>query len=112
MSNRDVSGSEFDPSSFDDVLELVRTWTTQTPLTGSQIVERLRARGVLVRATSSGRHVIVEAPQLHAGDPPEARRFVVPMPGQQMLQWVEHGVDQPPLHPRVIRPPGQTLHRV
>lgn len=112
MSNRDVCDREFDPSSFDDVLELVQRWTTQAPLTGSQIVERLRARGVLVRATSSGRHVIVEAQQQQAGDPPEARRFVVPMPGQHVLQWVEHRVDQPPLQPRVIRPPGQALHRV
>lgn len=113
MSDRDVSDRDFDPSSFDDVLELVSLWTTHGTLTASEIVDRLRARGVLVRATSNGCHVIVESPRAHAGDPPAARRFVVPTDRQLVQQWAEHRIEgMGPRHPRVLRPPGQLLHRV
>src|SRR5688572_13135283 len=112
MSDRDVSDRDFDPSSFDDVLELVSEWTTHSSMTASEIVDRLRARGVLVRATSSGRHIIVESPRAHAGDPPDARRFVVPSGRVPIGDWVEHRIERPTEHARVLRPPGQALHRV
>jgi hypothetical protein len=130
VSNRDVFVREFDPSSFDDVLELVGTWTRHESMTVSQIVDGLRARGVLVRATSSGRHVIVESPQRNPGDPPVARRFAVPNDGQSVGGWAEHRVDLPVGRPAdlpadrpvgaelshrrstVLRPPGQALHRI
>ena len=112
MSDRDVSDRDFDPSSFDDVLELVSKWTMDDSMTAAEIVDRLRARGVLVRATSSGRHVIVESRRANAGDPPDARRFVVPSAHVPVGDWVEHRIDQPTEGARVLRPPGQLLHRV
>ncbi len=112
MSDRDVSDREFDPSSFDDVLELVSEWTTHSSMTASEIVDRLRARGVLVRATSSGRHIIVESPRANAGDPPDARRFVVPSARVPIGDWVEHRIDRPTEPARVLQPPGQALHRI
>ena len=96
MNSRDAPENEFDPSSFDDVRELVRTWTEERSLTASQVVEGLRARGVAVRATSSGRHVIVEAP-CHPGGPTHGKLFVAPLAERRH---------------RVIRPPGDALHRV
>ena len=112
MGDRDVSRPDFDPSSFDDGLELVSVWTMHGAMTASEIVDRLRARGVLVRATSNGRHVIVESPRAHAGDPPDARRFVVPAGREPVQRWAEHRIEEPPEHPRVLRPPGQALHRL
>lgn len=96
MNNRDASDKEFDPSSFDDVRELVRTWTEDRSMTASQIVAGLRARGVAVRTTSSGRHVIVEAP-CRPGGPTQGKLFVAPLAERAR---------------QVIRPPGHTLHRV
>jgi hypothetical protein len=116
VSKRDVSDREFDPSSFDDVLELVSAWTRRESMTASQIVDSLRARGVLVRATSSGRHVIVESPRRNPGDPPDARRFAVPSAGQPLASWSDHRVDLPvdlgPERREIVRPPGQALHRI
>jgi hypothetical protein len=112
VSNRDVPDRDFDPSSFDDILELVSSWTIYRSMTASEIVDRLRARGVLVRATSSGRHVIVESPRANAGDPPDARRFVVPNAREAIGDWVAHRIDAPTDQPRVLRPPGQALHLV
>jgi hypothetical protein len=114
MSNRDVSDRDFDPSSFDDVLALVSAWTTtHTSMTASEIVDRLRARGVLVRATTSGRHVIVESSRCCPGERSEAKLFVVPTAGQHHVsQWVERGHDLSSRQHRVIRPPGQAMHRV
>jgi len=110
VTKRDASDKEFDPSSFDDVLELVGAWTAQGTMTAPQIVERLRALGVAVRATSSGRHVIVESQRRHLGEPAEAKLFVMPLaerrPSNQLLPAAPARV------PRVVRPPGQTLHRI
>jgi hypothetical protein len=114
MSNRDVSDRDFDPSSFDDVLALVSAWTTtHTSMTASEIVDRLRARGVLVRATTSGRHVIVDSSRCCPGEPSEAKLFVVPAAGEQHVpQWPQQGQELSSRQQRVIRPPGQALHRV
>jgi hypothetical protein len=113
MSNRDVNGRGFDPSSFDDVLELVRSWTTQRAMTASEIVEGLSQRGVLVRATSSGRHVIIESHRCCPGEPSEAKLFVVPTGGERATAQPPHQDGAaPPRQHRVIRPPGQWLHRV
>jgi hypothetical protein len=113
MGNRDVSDRAFDPSSFDDVLALVNAWTKHTSMTAAEIVERLRARGVLVRATTSGRHVIVESSRCCPGEPSEAKLFVVPAAGQQHArQWLTLRRDAPLRQHRVVRPPGQVLHRV
>jgi hypothetical protein len=98
---RDASDKGFDPSSFDDVRELVRTWTEERSLTASQIVNGLRARGVAVRATSSGRHVIVEAP-CRPGGPADGKLFIAPVADAPVAER-RH---------RVIRPPGHALHRV
>ena len=117
MSDRDASDNEFDPSSFDpssfdDVAALVSMWTSQGSVTASQIVRRLRARGVMVRASTSGRHVIVESPRAFPGAPPEARRFALPTTPDDAPRAVERAPDSPPRPHHVIRPPGQTLHRI
>ncbi len=113
MSNRDVHDRGFDPSSFDDVLELVRIWTTQRSMTASQIADELRARGVLVRRTSSGRHVIVESRRCCPGEPSEAKLLVVPTVDAQGGRQQASGLTEGPTRRHhVLRPPGQTLHHV
>ena len=112
MNNRHASDKELDPSSLDDVAALVGAWTSQGSVTASQIVQRLRARGVMVRASTSGRHVIVDSPRAFAGAPPEARRFALPATPDDGPQPVDETPDPPPLAHHVIRPPGQTLHRI
>jgi hypothetical protein len=97
VNNRDASDKEFDPSSFDDVRELVRAWTEDRSMTASQIVDGLRSRGVVVRTTMSGRHVIVEAP-CRPGGPAQGKLFLAPVRGRRQR--------------RVIHPPGEALHRV
>jgi hypothetical protein len=113
VTERDASNKAFDPSSFDDVLDLVSTWTRQGSMTASQILEGLRAHGVIVRATTSGRHVIVESARCCPGERSEAKLFVVPTAAQHHVQhWLVRGRDLSPREHRVIRPPGQGLHRV
>jgi hypothetical protein len=111
VNNRDASQKTFDPSSLDDVLELVSTWTKQGSMTAPEIVQALRARGVVVRATTSGRHVVVESERCCPGEPSEARLCVVPAPELHASQPVPPGRDLAPRQHRVIRPPGQALHR-
>jgi hypothetical protein len=112
VSNRDASNKDFDPSNFDDVLELVRTWTRHRSMTASQIVEGLRARGVVVRATTSGRHVIIETQNPYRDAPWEAKLVVVPPTPRRVRQWFGRARDPSPPRQHVIRPPGQALHRV
>ncbi|MFN2564510.1 MAG: hypothetical protein ABR499_05795 [Gemmatimonadaceae bacterium] len=112
MSNRDASGKDFDPSSFDDVLELVSTWTKHRSMTASQLAEDLRARGVVVRATTSGRHIIIESRGRYPNEPREAKLFVMPRTSHEVRQWFGRARDPSPRFPHVIRPPGQALHRV
>jgi hypothetical protein len=112
VGNRNPSNKGFDPSSFDDVLELVGRWTAEGSTTAAEIVERLRARGVVVRATSSGRHAIVESARCCAGERSEARLLVVPTPTPHQERTApEPRRDRTPRQ-HVIRPPGQALHRV
>jgi hypothetical protein len=111
VTNRDVSEKDFDPSSFDDVLQLVDAWTKQRSMPASEIVERLRARGVVVRTTTSGRHVIVESSRCCPGEPAEAKLFVVPVTAHHVRHWAHRRALSPRQH-RVIRPPGQALRRV
>ena len=113
MGNRDPSKKGFDPSSFDDVLELVGQWTAEGSMTAPEIVERLRARGVVVRATSSGRHAVVESTRCCPGERSEAKLLVVPTrPRPELRRWLEPPADLTPRQHRVLRPPGQALHRV
>jgi hypothetical protein len=112
VDNRDASNKQFDPSSLDDVAALVGTWTSQGAVTASQIVQRLRARGVMVRSSTSGRHVIVDSPRAFAGAPPETRRFALQATPDDVPQAVERVADSPARPHHVIRPPGQTLHRI
>jgi hypothetical protein len=82
-------------------------------MTASQIVESLRARGVLVRSTTSGRHIIVQSPRCCAGERSEARLLVMPTTAPHRLRlWFEHGRHRAPGLHHVIRPPGQVLHRL
>ncbi len=91
-------------------------WTSRGSVTAPEIVERLRARGVMVRASTSGRHVIVESPRPFPGAPPEAKRFVMPAmpdhPRQPVERTPERTPESPPRAQRVIRPPGQALHKI
>jgi hypothetical protein len=112
VSNQDASDKEFDPSNLDDVLELVTTWTKRKAMTASQIVDGLRARGVVARATTSGRHLIIESSVRYPHEPPEAKLFVVSTASQHVREWFERARDPAARHQRVIRPPGQALHRV
>ena len=112
MVDRDASDKQFNPSSFDDIAELVAVWTSGGSVTASQIVARLRARGVMVRASRSGRHVILDSPQASPGMPPEARRLTLSAIEHEAAGALEQAVE-PPIPPsRVIRPPGQALHTV
>jgi hypothetical protein len=112
VNNRDPTGKDFDPSSFDDVLALVSAWTNQRSMTASEIAEGLRARGVVARATTSGRHLIVTSPTRRPGARPEAQLVVVPAPLEHVRRWFHRPAGAPHRAPRVIRPPGQALHRV
>ena len=113
MTNRDVSETDFDPSSFDDVRELVDRWTTRQSMTAPEIVVALRARGVVVRSTTSGRHVVVEARGPYPDEPAEARLFVMPAaPRRPTPRSLERARDPSPPARRVIRPPGERLHWV
>jgi len=112
VDNRDASDKDFDPSSLDDVAQLVGMWTSEGSVTASQVVHRLRARGVMVRASTSGRHVIVDAPRAFPGAPPEARRFALGAIPDDVAQIVE-AVHEAPARPHhVVRPPGQALHKI
>jgi hypothetical protein len=113
VGNRNASNKAFDPSSFDDVLDLVSTWTREGSMTAPQIVEALRAHGVVVRATTSGRHAIVESTRCCSGERSEAKLLVVPAPVPSApRRRPEHPRDLTPRQHHVIRPPGQTLHHV
>jgi hypothetical protein len=82
-------------------------------MTASQIVEGLRARGVVARATTSGRHVIIETQNPYPDAPwHEAKLVVVPPTPRRVRQWFGRARDPSPPRQHVIRPPGQALHRV
>jgi hypothetical protein len=110
VSNRDPTDKHFDPSSFDDVLSLVSEWTSQRSMTPSEIAEGLRARGVVVRETTSGRHLIVASPGRRPDAGGETKLFVIPTTVAQLRQWLGRPRGASPRLPRVIRPPGQALH--
>jgi hypothetical protein len=112
VSERDATDKDFDPSSVDDVFELVKTWTSEQSMTSAEIAERLRARGVVVHATTSGRHLIIGSQGRRRDAPPEPRLFVMPTPLKHLRHWLERAGGSSSRLPRVIRPPGQTLHWV
>jgi hypothetical protein len=113
VSDRDAVDKDFDPSSVDDVCELVKAWASQGSMTSAEIAHRLRTRGVLAHATSSGRHLIIASPGRPPTTSPEPRLFVMPTTLEHLRHWLERaGGPTAPRLPRVIRPPGQLLHRV